>query len=49
MLDLQKRLSRQVQLTTAGHKPYLSAVGATFVADIDYAMFLKIYGPAAGG
>ena len=33
-----------MQLTTDGHKPYLSAVEDAFGADIDYAMLIKIYG-----
>jgi hypothetical protein len=33
-----------VQLTTDGHKAYLSAVEDAFGADVDYAMLVKIYG-----
>jgi hypothetical protein len=33
-----------VQLTTDGHKAYLTAVEDAFGADIDYAMLQKIYG-----
>nr|MBA3269518.1 IS1 family transposase [Acidobacteriota bacterium] len=33
-----------VQLTTDGHKPYLSAVEDAFGADIDYATLTKLYG-----
>jgi hypothetical protein len=38
-----------VQLTTDGHRPYLSAVPAGFGTKIDYAMLVKMYGadPAA--
>jgi IS1 family transposase len=46
--DLASRLTRRVQLTTDGHKPYLAAVEAAFGADIDYAMLHKIYGAATG-
>lgn len=42
--DLAGRLSHRVQLTTDGHRPYLSAVEHAFGADIDYAMLVKIYG-----
>jgi IS1 family transposase len=46
--DLRGRLANKVQLTTDGHKAYLSAVEDTFGADIDYAMLVKLYGePAA--
>jgi hypothetical protein len=37
-----------VQLTTDGHKPYLTAVAGAFGRDIDYAMLVKMYGPADG-
>jgi IS1 family transposase len=48
MQDLASRLTHRVQLTTDGHKPYLSAVESTFGANIDYAMLHKIYGAATG-
>ena len=38
----------RVQLTTDGHKPYLSAVEDAFGADVDYAMLQKIYGADRG-
>ena len=44
MQDLAGRLANRVQLTTDGHKPYLSAVEDAFGADIDYAMLIKLYG-----
>jgi IS1 family transposase len=44
MKDLSERLANRVQLTTDGHKAYLSAVEETFGADIDYAMLIKVYG-----
>ena len=44
MKDLAGRLANRVQLTTDGHKAYLSAVESAFGADIDYAMLQKIYG-----
>jgi len=46
MLNLESRLANRVQLTTDGHKAYLSAVGGAFGSTgIDYAMLVKIYGP----
>jgi IS1 family transposase len=44
--DVSNRLSNRVQLTTDGHKPYLTAVEAVFGADIDYAVVQKLYGTA---
>lgn len=42
--DLKSRLANRVQLSTDGHKPYLTAVEAVFGSEIDYAMIVKIYG-----
>ena len=45
MLDLKSRLKGRIQLTTDGHKPYLTVVEPVFGADgIDFAMLHKIYG-----
>jgi IS1 family transposase len=44
MIDVASRLKNKVQLTTDGHKPYLSAVEDAFGADIDYATLRKLYG-----
>ena len=44
MGDLRKRLANRVQLTTDGHRPYLTAVRGTFKDDVDYAMLIKLYG-----
>ncbi len=44
MNDLAERLAHRVQLTTDGHKPYLTAVADAFGSDIDYATLTKIYG-----
>src|SRR6266478_7469926 len=44
MHDLKTRLANRVQLTTDGHRAYLSAVEDAFGAEIDYAMLQKIYG-----
>ena len=45
MRDLADRLRYRVQLTTDGHKAYLSAVEEAVGADIDYSQLIKIYGP----
>jgi IS1 family transposase len=44
--DLEGRLAHRVQLTTDGHKPYLTAVEKAFGGNIDFAQLVKIYGPA---
>jgi len=49
MDDLHSHLANRVQLTTDGHKPYLTAVYGAFGHDVDYAQFIKIYGPEPGG
>src|SRR5262245_5685478 len=41
--DVAGRLSNRIQLTTDGHKMYLSAVEDAFGGEIDYAMLHKIY------
>ena len=45
--DLASKLAHRVQLTTDGHRAYLTAVEDAFGQNIDYAMLVKIYGPAA--
>jgi IS1 family transposase len=45
--DLAYRLRNRVQLTSDGHKPYLSAVEDAFGGEIDYAMLVKQYGTPA--
>lgn len=42
--DLRSRLTNRVQLTSDGHRPYLTAVDAVFGNEVDYAMLVKIYG-----
>jgi IS1 family transposase len=49
MHDLAGRLAHRVQLTTDGHRPYLTAVEDAFGKDIDYAMLNKIYGNSEQG
>lgn len=49
MTDLAGRLANRVQLTTDGHKAYLTAVDKAFGNDIDYAMLVKIYGENTEG
>jgi IS1 family transposase len=44
MHDLAGRLANRVQLTTDGHKAYLTAVEDAFGAEIDFAQLVKIYG-----
>jgi len=46
MDDVAARLANRVQLTTDGHKAYLSAVDGAFGSNVDYAMLEKIYGTA---
>ena len=47
--DLAGRLANRVQLTTDGHKPYLTAVDRAFGEEIDYAQLVKIYGADVEG
>jgi IS1 family transposase len=42
--DLANRLSNRVQLTSDGHRVYLTAVEAAFGSDVDYAMLVKMFG-----
>ncbi len=49
MEDLAGRLANRVQLTTDGHKAYLTAVKSALGNDIDYAMLVKIYGESSDG
>ena len=46
MDDLQSRLANRVKLTSDGHKAYLDAVQGAVGGDIDYAMLVKLFGPA---
>ncbi|HWC34118.1 MAG TPA: IS1 family transposase [Mycobacteriales bacterium] len=48
MSDAAYRIRGRVQLTTDGHRPYLEAVDAAFVGDIDYAMLHKLYDQPTG-
>ena len=45
MKDLASRISNRVQLTTDGHRAYLTAVEEAFGADVDYSQLIKLYGP----
>lgn len=47
--DVASRLRHRVQLTTDGHKPYLSAVEDAFGGDVDYAVLQKLYGSDPAG
>ena len=44
MQDLANRLTNRVQLTTDGHRAYLSAVEDALGSNVDYAMLVKLYG-----
>lgn len=44
MQDCANRISSRVQITTDGHRMYLTAVEGAFGMDCDYAMLQKIYG-----
>jgi IS1 family transposase len=44
MTDLSGRVRNRVQLSTDGHRPYLTAVDGAFGSEIDYAVIQKIYG-----
>jgi IS1 family transposase len=46
MDDLRSRVANRIQLTSDGHRAYLDAVEGAFGGDIDYAMLVKLYGPA---
>ncbi len=46
MQTLASRLDNRVQLTTDGHKTYLTAVDEAFGNDIEYAQLVKLYGNA---
>lgn len=47
--DVASRLATRIQLTTDGHKMYLSAVEDAFGSSIDYAMLQKLYGSDPDG
>lgn len=50
MRDLASRLATRVQLTTDGHKAYLTAVEDAFGWNgVDYAMLVKLYGATPSG
>lgn len=49
MQDLASRLVNRVQLTSDGHKMYLSAVEDAFSGDVDFAQLVKIYGAEPTG
>ena len=48
MDDLAPRMAGRVQLTTDGFKAYLTRVEGAFGSKVDYAMLVKLYGPAPG-
>jgi IS1 family transposase len=42
--DVEGRLKNRIQLTTDGHRMYLTAVPDAFGATVDYAQLVKVYG-----
>jgi IS1 family transposase len=46
--DLASRLANRIQLTSDGHKPYVTAVENAFGIDVDYAMLVKLYSNPTG-
>lgn len=48
MTDVADRIANRVQLTTDGHKAYLTAVDRVFDNNIDYAQLVKMYGGSEG-
>ena len=46
MKDVASRLASRVQLTTDGHRPYLTAVDEAFGSEIDYSTLTKLYATA---
>lgn len=48
MNDVASRLANRVQLTTDGHRAYLTAVDNAFKSEVDYAMLVKLYGQPEG-
>jgi IS1 family transposase len=47
--DVGGRLSNRIQLTTDGHKMYLTAVPDAFGEGVDFAQLVKVYGDASEG
>jgi hypothetical protein len=48
-MDLASRLNNRIQLTTDGHRAYLSAVDEAWVGNVDYAMLVKLFGAEPAG
>jgi IS1 family transposase len=47
--DVEGRLANRIQLTTDGHKMYLTAVADAFGEGIDFAQLVKVYGNTPEG
>ena len=47
--DVATRLKNRIQLTTDGHRMYLTAVPDAFGFDVDYAQLVKVYGQTVEG
>lgn len=46
--DLASRIKGRTQVTTDGHKAYLSAIEDGFGSEVDYSMLVKLYGNPEG-
>jgi IS1 family transposase len=44
MQDLADRMANRVQLSTDGHRMYLTAVPGAFADEIDFGQMVKFYG-----
>src|SRR3546814_8908089 len=44
--DVASRLANRVQISTDGHRPYLTAIEASFGEQIDYGRLIKFYNGA---
>src|SRR5476649_1802495 len=44
LTNMRLRLSNRIQLTSDGHKAYLSGVAGSFGDNVDYAQLVKLYG-----
>jgi IS1 family transposase len=42
--DLKARLANRVQITSDGHRVYLTAIESAFGSEVDFAMLVKMYG-----
>ena len=47
--DISERVAGRIQVTSDGHLPYIQAVEGAFGIDVDYALLVKVFGPAPEG